>query len=215
MLTVIVSYTEMAKQAVGEHPVREDLNHVASAAEQAAHLAGQLLTFSKERQVVMRRVDLNAAVAHALDLLRPTLPYNVEVELEVEPGPLWVLADEAPLQQVVMNLCLNARDAMPGGGRLRVTTGTADAPPGPAGSAANGRWARLTVEDTGCGIDEAVKPRIFEPLFTTKERGSGLGLAVVQQIVEGFAGRVEVESAAGQGARFDIWLPLRAGSSTE
>ena len=158
LLTVIVSYTEMAKQAVGEHPVREDLNHVASAAEQAAHLAGQLLTFSKERQVVMRRVDLNAAVAHALDLLRPTLPYNVEVELEVEPGPLWVLADQAPLQQVVMNLCLNARDAMPQGGRLTLATELM--------VRAEDKFVRLRVADTGAGIPAELLPRIFEPFFT-------------------------------------------------
>src|SRR5262249_15915210 len=104
LLTVIISYAELAKQALGEHPAREDIDHISRAAAQAARLASQLLTFSKQRQVVMRPVDMNRAPTHPLELVRPTLPFNVDVELEVEPGPLSVLGDEAPLHQVVMNL---------------------------------------------------------------------------------------------------------------
>jgi signal transduction histidine kinase len=101
------------------------------------------------------------------------------------------------VQQVLMNLCLNARDAMPQGGRLRVATGVAE----------GRREARLVVEDSGTGMTEAVRGRIFEPFFSTKEGGTGLGLAVVQQIVESYGGRIEVTSRPGEGARFEVCWP--------
>jgi signal transduction histidine kinase len=105
-----------------------------------------------------------------------------------------------------MNLCLNARDAMPQGGRLRVRTeALADGGDGVAG---RGAWARLTVEDDGHGMSRQVLDRIFDPFFSTKERGTGLGLAVVQQIVESNGGRVEAVSQPGRGACFHVWLPL-------
>jgi PAS domain S-box-containing protein len=214
LLTVILSYAELAKDAVGDDAVRGDLERITQAADQATLLAGQLLTFSKQRQVVMRQVDLNGITARALHLLRPALSIDTEVQLHLDPGEAWVLADESPLQQVVMNLCLNARDAMSNGGRLMVQTAAVSLLPGDAtvarAAAATGgvrRWVRLSVQDNGCGMDEAVKARLFEPLFTTKQRGSGLGLAVVKQIVEGFGGCIHVTSTPGQGARFEIWLP--------
>jgi len=106
------------------------------------------------------------------------------------------------LQQVLMNLCLNARDAMPRGGQLRVWTEA------PAGA---GAWVRLSVSDTGSGIDEAIRAKLFDPFFSTKEKGTGLGLAVVQQIVQGHGGRVEVSGRPGEGSRFDVWLPRLIG----
>jgi two-component system, cell cycle sensor histidine kinase and response regulator CckA len=213
-LTVIVSYAELAKRALGKHPVSADLEQIADAADQATRLASQLLAFSKERQVVMRRVDLNAAVKKSLQFLRPTLPFNVDVAIATGEAPLWVMADDAPLQQVLMNLCLNARDAMPAGGRLEVATATRHvlprdarvaAAPGATGGVRT--WACLAVSDTGTGIDDAVKARIFEPLFSTKERGSGLGLAVVRQIVDSLGGCIHVSSGPGLGTRFEVWLP--------
>jgi PAS domain S-box-containing protein len=212
LLTVIIGSAELARAAAPEHPARADLERLLEAADQATLLANQLLAFSKQRQVVLREIDVNATVARSLDLLRSALPPTIAVELRTEPGGARVLADVGPLQQVLMNLCLNARDAMPRGGRLVVEVGQAEAlptavkVPPPTANGAHG-WVRLSVADDGCGMDEAVQARIFEPLFTTKERGSGLGLAVVQQIVEGLGGGVEVHSAPGKGARFDVWLP--------
>jgi PAS domain S-box-containing protein len=213
LLTVILSYTELVKLAVGDPALARDLDHVIEATTQAARLAGQLLTFSKQRQVVMRRVDLNGIAAHGLRLLRATLPSNVAVSLCQSSEPVWVLADDAPLQQVVLNLCLNARDAMPAGGKLVVETADEEMPAeaaalAPVSARPIRRWVRLSVIDTGCGIEEGLHTRIFEPLFTTKEHGSGLGLAVVKQIVEGFGGWIRVTSAPEQGARFDVWLPF-------
>ncbi len=114
-------------------------------------------------------------------------------------------ADETQLQQVLMNLCLNARDAMPEGGALRVRTATSPPPEPSADGPAE--WVCLTVEDEGQGMTEQVQAQIFEPFFSTKEKGTGLGLAVVRQIVEGFGGRVEVQSEPGRGSRFRVWLP--------
>jgi signal transduction histidine kinase len=195
LLTVICGYADLLQAALGQHPARDDVQQILRAADQARRLARQMLTFSKQRQVVKRPVDLHTVTAQTVNMLVPTLPDSIEVELRGPAGPLIVLADESPVQQVVMNLCLNARDAMPRGGRLVVET------------AAENHGGRLSVSDTGTGMSAEIQARVFEPLFTTKENGSGLGLAVVKQIAEGFGGSVRVTSVEGKGSRFDVWLP--------
>jgi signal transduction histidine kinase len=196
LLTVILSLADLARgQLPPEHPLLQELTGITEAGEQAAGLAAQLLAFSKQRRPAARTVDLNRVAGRTLELLRRTLPPVIEIRAELDGGPLPVRGDETQLQQVVMNLCLNARDAMPAGGRLLVRTAAAEG------------GARLTVEDTGEGMSEAVRAQVFDPFFSTKEHGSGLGLAVVRQIVTGFGGRVEVDSRPGAGARFDVWLP--------
>jgi PAS domain-containing protein len=196
LLTVILSLADLARGQLPEgHPLQQELTGIAEAGEQAAGLAAQLLAFSKQRRPAPRGVDFNRVVGRTLELLRRTLPATIEVGAELDGDALAVRADETQMQQVVMNLCLNARDAMPAGGHLLVQT------------AAEEGWARLTVQDTGEGMSEAVRARIFDPFFSTKQHGSGLGLAVVQQIVSGFGGRVEVHSRPGAGARFDVRLP--------
>jgi PAS domain S-box-containing protein len=209
LLSVVLSLTELARGSLpADHPVHDDLRRIAEAGEQAATLAGQLLAFSRQRRLPPRPLGLNRVVRRALDLLRPTLPLTVTVEPDLAPGELEVCGDETQVQQVLMNLCLNARDAMPQGGRLRVSTAAVE--PGAASSAPDGRrrWARLSVEDDGHGMSGQVLARIFDPFFSTKERGTGLGLAVVQQIVESNGGRVEAVSQPGRGACFHVWLPL-------
>jgi PAS domain S-box-containing protein len=210
LLTVVLALAELAQNNLPpDHPTQNDLRRIAYAGEQAANLAHQLLAFSKNRQAMPRRIDVNRVARRTLELLRATLPKSIRIEAELADEDLSVLADEMQLQQVLMNLCLNARDAMPAGGRLAVRTQREAAPGG------NGRtdglggdgWVRLTVEDTGEGIPEDMRSRIFDAFFSTKERGTGLGLAMVRQIVEGFGGRVEVFSRVGEGSRFDVWLP--------
>jgi PAS domain S-box-containing protein len=199
MLTVILTLTDLAQTNLEEsHPVRRDLQRISEAGEQATRLAQHLLAFGKQRPLVTRRLDVNPVTAGTLNLLRSTLPGNITVEARLAPEPVYVEADETQLQRVLMNLCLNARDAMPGGGCIAVQTAAADEP---------GGWVRLSVRDTGHGMDRSVQTRIFDPFFSTKERGTGLGLEVVQQVIESFGGRVEVWSEPGQGTRFDIWLP--------
>jgi PAS domain S-box-containing protein len=221
LLTVITGHVEILGKTIGEHSAKDDVARILRTNEQFQSLVAQLLTFTKNRQVVKRPIDLCCVAKHTLDLLQGSLPNNIAVDLQGPDSPVTVLADEAPLQQVIMNLCLNARDAMPDGGHLRMETACGLELPGDLAFAAGSvkteevrHWCRLTVADTGHGMTDAVKASIFEPLFTTKERGSGLGLAVVKQIVEGFGGSIHVTSAPGQGARFDVWLPEQERDAT-
>ncbi|HYT88365.1 MAG TPA: PAS domain S-box protein [Gemmataceae bacterium] len=206
LLTVILSLAELAQMnLLPEHPARADLQRIVQAGEQATQLIAQLLAFSKERRIAARRVDVNAVVRRNLELLAASLPANIVVESILAPGEVGALADESQLQQVLMNLCLNARDAMPEGGRLTVRTALEAT--GSNNSDPAGGWVRLTVQDTGHGMSEEVRSRIFDVFFTTKERGSGLGLAVSKQIVDSFRGRIDLWSEPGKGTRFEVWLP--------
>jgi PAS domain S-box-containing protein len=199
LLTVILTLSRAAGDgAPPGSATRDDLRRIGEAAEQAAALAGQLLALGRRRPLG-GPAEVNAAVRRALKLLRGSLPPGVRVEADLAAGELHVPADETQLQQVLMNLCLNARDAMPQGGRLTVRTA--------AEADGAGAWVRLTVGDDGGGMTEEVRARVFEPFFTTKEGGAGLGLAVVRQIAEGCGGRVEATSSPGKGACFDVWLP--------
>ena len=204
LLTVILSAVDnLGSKLPADHAGREDLQYLGQAAEQAAQLTSQVLAFGKQRRLPARQVDMNAVVRRTLDLLRPALSSRtVTVEAQFPGGGLLVLAEESQLHQVVMNLCLNAREAMPKVGKLNLCMSLEQ-------NADDGRqWGRLVVEDTGIGMDEPHPgPRIFDLFFTTKEHGTGLGLAVVQQIVQSYGGRIEVKSQPGQGTRFAVWLP--------
>jgi PAS domain S-box-containing protein len=205
LLTVVLALAEAAQNGLPpDHPVHDDLRRIAEAGGQAADLAGQLLAFSRPLRPSARQADVDQAARRTVDLLRGALPRDVVLEAALAGGGEAVPLDETQLQQVLINLCLNARDAMPNGGRLHITTEVV-ARPGAPGAA----WVRLSVADEGGGIPDEVKARMFEPFFSTKEHGAGLGLAVVRQIVEGAGGHVEVDSAPGRGSRFDVWLPTR------
>jgi signal transduction histidine kinase len=202
VLTAIMALVHVARSRLpGDHPVHADLEGISQASEQASNLAAQLLTFGKARQVEGSpgQGDLNRVARRTLDLLRSTLPRSIVIEEVLAEGELPVAVDDTQLQQVLMNLCLNARDAMPDGGRLVVGTARA--------VDMDRDWVRLSVEDTGQGMSEGVRARVFDPFFSTKEKGTGLGLAVVQQITERHGGRVSVWSEEGKGARFEVWLP--------
>jgi PAS domain S-box-containing protein len=206
LLSVVLALVDLARGHLpAEHAAHADLRRISEAGEQAASLAGQLLALSKQRRLPAQRVEVNRVVRRTLELLRATLPRNLQVEVDLGTGALFVLADETQVQQVLMNLCLNARDAMPGGGRLQVRTSQE-----PGDGAAGPAQVRLSVRDSGTGMSEQVRAHIFEPFFSTKEGGTGLGLAVVQQIVESYGGRVEVCSEPGRGTCFDVWWPAAA-----
>jgi PAS domain S-box-containing protein len=220
LLTVVLTLAELARTNLPEDsPARDDLRRITYAGEQAANLAHQLLAFSKQRRVAPQRIDVNRVAKRTLELLRATLPRAIHIEPSLAGVDLPVQADEMQLQQVLMNLCLNARDAMPNGGRLEVRTevvdggpwkvdgGSAPSPPTTHDPPPTSQWVRLSVQDNGEGIPPELQGRIFDAFFSTKERGTGLGLAMVRQIIEGFGGRVEVSSRPGEGARFDVWLP--------
>jgi signal transduction histidine kinase len=210
LLTAVISNLEMALAGTpAGDPRREALRLAEQAAWQASHVTRQLLGFARQAPSRAQPADLNACVRQTIDMLRGTLGPAVEVELRCDPALGLVRADVGQLGQVLMNLCLNARDAMPGGGRLCVETGPAAADvPGRDGRP--GAFARLRVRDSGAGVPPEVLPRIFEPFFTTKEvgAGTGLGLAVVLGIVQQHGGWLTCHSEPGQGACFDVYLPL-------
>jgi len=171
-----------------------------------------LLLFSRRQQSNPERVNLDTLIEGLLKMLRRLLGEHIETAFEKSAEPPWIQGDAGMLEQVVMNLCVNARDAMPKGGRMKLTTRCANLGPMEAQlhpDACVGPYVCLSVSDNGCGMDPETLGHIFEPFFTTKEptKGTGLGLATVHGIVKQHKGWVEVESAPGQGTTFRVFLP--------
>jgi PAS domain S-box-containing protein len=204
ILAVIVNGTELGLRRARNHPeVEQPLETVLEAARAAADLTRQLLTFGQRHASVGEAVDLNERVRGSVRMLRAVLDPTIELRTELSDQPLPIIAPPGQLEQVLMNLALNARDAMPDGGSITIrTTLVADHD--------RGRRARLSVHDAGHGMDETTRARALEPFFTTKQegRGTGLGLATVYGIVQGLRGTIEIESAVTVGTTFTIELPL-------
>jgi PAS domain S-box-containing protein len=180
----------------------------------ATSLTRQLLTFSRKGSTDLESLSLNQVIEHACKMLERLLGEDVQIERELEPGMGSIRMNRCQLEQVLLNLSINARDAMPGGGRLSFhTREKIIADEGSNTGLAPGRYAWLGVTDTGCGMDEATRQRIFEPFFTTKDvgRGTGLGLATVHGIVYRAGGQVNVTSTLGAGTTFEILLPIISG----
>ncbi|MBI2386610.1 MAG: response regulator [Elusimicrobia bacterium] len=188
------------------HPSRVDAEEIRRAGERAAALTRQLLSFGRRPGGMARPVDLLATVTGMRGILARLLPPRVRLELDLPKSLGPILADPGLVEQVLLNLVVNAGEAMPDGGQ--VTVEIAPAPKGGAGVRAP--CARLTVRDRGVGMTEDVRGRIFEPFFTTKESGSGLGLPTVAETVRRCDGGIEVESAPGKGAAFHVYWPLAA-----
>ena len=222
LLTVIIGNTELALGAVAEgEQARADLMEVMAAARRGKSLAQQLLAFGRKQVLQPTVLDLNRLVGDAHQMLRRLIGEDVELRVIAGTRLAPVRADAMQLQQVIMNLAVNARDAMPSGGVLTIETGNAEVdavytrahPPMTPGA-----WVRLSVRDSGIGLDEKVRAHLFEPFFTTKPvgKGTGLGLATVYGIVKQSGGFVFAESAPGAGAVFHIYLPpVRAESLAE
>ena len=203
ILTAISGYTGLVLEALpAGSPLHASVAHIERAAARASALTQQLLAFGRQQVQEPEVIDLNAAVRNLLSMLRRLIDEDVHFETTLDPDAGAVEIDPAQLEQVILNLTLNARDAMPKGGRLRISTGSAHSDGGAP-------LVRLSVEDDGVGMDEATRPHIFEPFFTTKEvgKGTGLGLATVYGIVEQAGGRIVVHSEPQRGARFDVLLP--------
>ena len=211
LLTVVLGNLELVRSGVDPAEVPDLLAASERAARQAADLTRQMLGFARRQPLRPAVVDLNALAREALHLLRRSIDPRVAVEFAPAPALRPVAADPVQVQQVLMNLCLNARDAMPDGGTLRVETTHAAALPGtaPGDPAPAGGFARLSVSDTGVGMSAEVRAKVFEPFFTTKEvgKGTGLGLAVVYGAAAAHGGTVVCHSAPGEGSRFDVYLP--------
>ena len=216
LLQIIQEYTKFAMEELPPNgEPYNDLEQVLGATERAAAIAGQLLSFSRRQPSQRTNVDLAELASNAAAMLRPLLGEHIQLRVSTDDAPVPILGDQGMLEQALINLCTNARDAMPSAGQIQIATTTVmlsdrrdqknlrpSLKPGP--------YAVLTVADTGSGIPPDVRERIFDPFFTTKEvgKGTGLGLAMVYGTVQQHDGAILVESEPGKGTTFEIYLPI-------
>jgi PAS domain S-box-containing protein len=214
LLTIITGYSQLVLSRLGsEDQLRSDVEEIRKAAVRAADLTQQLLAFSRRQMLSPKILNLNAAVENVATMLQRLIGEDVHLVTVLDPELGQVKADPGQIEQVLMNLAVNARDAMPTGGKLTIETANVDiTEPVHTDDAAlpAGRYAMMSVNDTGCGMDVKTRARIFEPFFTTKEqgKGTGLGLSTVYGIVKQSGGHILVNSKAGHGTTFKLYLPL-------
>jgi PAS domain S-box-containing protein len=217
LLTAILSYCELLLEEIRQgDPIRGDIEQIRQAGQRAAGLTRQLLAFSRRQVLQPKVLSLNLVVESTEGMLRRLIGADIGLEIRSEPALWHVLADPGQIEQVLVNLVVNARDAMPRGGRILVATSNLELRADSlmrANGVRPGAYVALLVRDTGVGIDPAHHARIFEPFFTTKEpgKGTGLGLSTVYGIVQQSGGHVTVESAPGEGATFTLLLPRHLG----
>ena len=212
LLTVILGYADLMSRYGADAHAREVGGEIQKAGERAAALTRQLLAFSRKQMQQPVILDLNGLVRNLDTMLCRLISEDIHLTTALHPDALRVKADPGQLEQVLTNLVVNARDAMPRGGRLIISTGQAPAAADDSHQVGALGYAMLTVTDSGCGMDEEVQKRLFEPFFTTKEvgKGTGLGLAMVYGIVQQSGGRIDVDSEPGRGTTFRVYLPLTA-----
>ena len=215
IITVLLGYSdELIEEAAPNTTLHAAAIEVRRAADRASALTQQLLAFSRRQALVAQTVELNTVLEHMQDLIRRLIGPEIHLRLSLQPGLSTISADAQQIGQVMMNLVVNARDAMPGGGTLSIATAdvelghdNVDIIPGP--------HVALLVTDTGLGMSAEVRDRMFEPFFTTKDegRGTGLGLSMVQAIVRQSGGHIHIESAPNQGTTFKVYFPRQADLS--
>ena len=217
LITVLMGYSdELLEDVPRESPLRKPVEEVKRAVERAAGLTQQLLAFSRRQTTAPQRIDINVTVANMQGLLRRLLGPEIRLDVSLDPNVGVVEADPAQVGQIVMNLAVNARDAMPGGGRLNIATANVE-----LGAeyldAIPGAHVMIEVRDTGVGMTPEVQRKLFEPFFTTKDagQGTGLGLSMVNAIVRQSGGQVTVASALGQGTTFRVFFPRAEGAHAE
>lgn len=220
VLTVMTGMSELSLHTVGEdHPIGNHLKMVVQSGERAAGLTRQLLAFSRRQLLQVKVVDLNQTMLGLAKMLRRLIGEDIELVMLPAAEPAWVQTDPGQFEQVILNLAVNARDAMPRGGKLSLELSRTTLDPAAAGPGLEpGPYVLLRCRDTGIGMDAETRKHLFEPFFTTKEpgRGTGLGLATVYGIVQQSRGGIEVTSQPGCGACFEIYLPqVEEGSLTE
>ena len=218
LLAIINGYAELCLHGINDPGiVQKSFREIHRAAQRAGGLVRQILTFSRKTEVKFSAMDLNRLIRDLVPMLAETFPRNVTFTLDLDEKLPSLLADSSQMQQIILNLCVNARDAMPSGGNITLSTrrqsaiGLRDQNVDP-----NRTYACLKVTDTGTGMTEAIRQRIFEPFFTTKQanQGTGLGLAVVYGVVVSHHGSISVESTVGVGSTFTVLLPLANEATT-
>ncbi len=212
LLTVIAGFTELLMARHADGLDRSDLEEVKKAAGRGAVLTRQLLAFSRRQDAAPARLDLNQTIGELRDMLGRVIREDITLDITLAPTPAWVLIDPHEVEQVVLNLVLNARDAMPGGGRIaiRISQTMFDAATTPAGIEPLAGWyVCISVSDTGTGIPPDVRKHLFEPFFTTKDagKGTGMGLASVDAIVRQNNGAITVDTTPGKGSTFSLYFP--------
>ncbi len=215
LLTVIKGYIGLLRAKGQVSPeIYGAIQQIDEAADRATNLTRQLLTFSRQQIMQPADLNLNGVVLNMAKMLRRLLSESIEMEVEAAEQPVWIRGDEGMVEQVLLNLVVNARDAIPRAGRLRVSTMTVEFTEADVAPARPGVYACLAVSDTGTGIAPEVLPRIFEPFFTTKGvgKGTGLGLATVYGVMQQHGGWITVESTVGQGTTFRAYFPRPAGA---
>ncbi len=213
LLTAILGYGEQLFRDLDPgDPQRDAVEQIEKATRQAANLTAQLLAFSRRQVLQPRVLDLNRAVSDIEPMLRRLIGEDVELTTRLAPEPARVKVDPGQLHQVILNLSINAREAMPDGGPMRLESAIVEVGAEQARESAPGDYVRITVSDSGQGMDEAVQAQIFEPFFTTKsqDKGTGLGLATVYGIVKQSDGFIVIDSASDRGTTFEVYLPRAA-----
>ena len=213
LLTVIMGYSHvLSAELGGDHPLHGKIEETQKAGEKAAMLVRQLLAFSRKQPLEPKHLSVNTVVSNLEGMLRRLIGADIRLVIRLDPSNSQVLADQAQLEQVLMNLVVNARDAMPHGGTLTIETTQTELTKTPlyhVDPLPPGHYVKLSVTDTGSGMDRDTQAHIFEPFFTTKEegKGSGLGLSTVFGIVTQSGGGIDVNSRVGYGTKFDIFFP--------
>jgi two-component system, cell cycle sensor histidine kinase and response regulator CckA len=212
LLTLIAGYSDILLNRISENdPLRPELDEIRNAANRGSNLTSQLLGYTRSKASQPEVIDLNLVIGETERMLRPIIGEDIQIETSLAPHATQVWADPGQMEQVIMNLILNARDAMPGGGRVRIVTGVRelDAEFARMHAVKPGASVILSISDTGNGIEPAALGHVFEPFFTTKEKGkgTGLGLTTVHRIIRESGGDIWVGSEAGHGATFSICLP--------
>ena len=217
ILTSILSASHLLQSSITDGAARGWIKTIHDAADRGAGLTRQLLFFGHRGKTELKPTDLNEVISGTAGVVKPILPQNVSLDLRLSPQPALVLADDSQLTQVIMNFCINARDAMPNGGKIELRTESVELPETllrEHQEVKPGTYVLLTVSDTGTGMSPDVLDHIFEPFFTTKPRdkGMGLGLSTVYGIVRQNSGCIDVESEMGCGTTFRVYFPALSES---
>jgi nitrogen-specific signal transduction histidine kinase/ActR/RegA family two-component response regulator len=218
VLTIIQGHASLYMMEPGGDPeVVDSFSHIATAAERAARLTRQLLAFSRKQVMKPKQLELNGLVRQISTVLPRLIGEHIRLVTDLTSDLPAIFADDCNMEQIVLNLSVNARDAMPAGGTITIRTEAVEVTEdhlGEVPEATLGNFVRLSISDTGTGMDEKTRAHIFEPFFTTKDigKGTGMGLATVYGIVKQHDGWIEVKSEAGKGSTFEIYLPVSTGN---